>query len=67
VRDTWITLKVLMGNPQRNRPLKRPKWEDNIKMDLVSVVSSVMDWIYVHQDRDYWGALVKTVMNSGVL
>jgi hypothetical protein len=28
--------KILVGKPERKRPLKRPRhrWEDNIKMDL---------------------------------
>jgi hypothetical protein len=28
--------RVLMGEPERRRPLERPRhrWEDNIKMDL---------------------------------
>jgi hypothetical protein len=28
--------RVLVGKPERKRPLRRPrrKWEDNIKMDL---------------------------------
>jgi len=31
--------RFLVGNPQRKRPLGRPrsKWEDNIKMDLQEV------------------------------
>jgi len=31
--------KVLVGKPERKRPLGRPKrrWEDNIKMDLQEV------------------------------
>ena len=30
--------RVLVGKPERKRPLRRPRlrWEDNIKMDLVS-------------------------------
>ena len=32
-------LKVLVGKPERKRPLGRPRrrWEDNIKMDLEEV------------------------------
>jgi hypothetical protein len=32
--------RILVGNPERKRPLRRPryKWEDNIKMDLRVIV-----------------------------
>jgi predicted small integral membrane protein len=36
---------------------------DNIRMDLVGVGWSDMDWIGVVQDRDKWRALVNSVMN----
>jgi len=38
-RIVRVTYGVLMGNPERNRPLGRPKcrWEDNIKIDIKSV------------------------------
>jgi hypothetical protein len=31
-----VAYRVLVGNPERKRPLGRPRrrWEDNIKMDL---------------------------------
>ena len=39
--------RVLMGKPERIRPLGRPRyrWEDNIKMDLQEVGLGDMDWI----------------------
>ena len=44
----------LVGNPEGNRPLGRPRrrWEDNIKMDLQEVGCGGMDWIELAQDRD---------------
>jgi hypothetical protein len=35
------------SNPQGKRPLGRPRhrWEDNIKMDLIEIKWSGMDWI----------------------
>jgi hypothetical protein len=38
--------RVLVGKPEGNRPLGRPRrrWEDNIKMDLQEVGCEVMDW-----------------------
>jgi len=37
----------LVGNPEGMRPLgrTRPRWEENIKIDLQEVGCRVMDWI----------------------
>ena len=50
------------------RPLgrPRPRWEDNIKMDLQEVGCGGMDWIELAHDRDRWRALVNAVMNLRV-
>jgi len=60
--------RVLVGKPERKRPLGRPRrrWEDNIKMDLQEVGCGSMDWIELAQDRDRWQALVNAVMNLRV-
>ena len=57
-----------MGKPEGMRPLGRlrPRWEDNIKMNLQEVGCVGMDWIEVAQDRDRWWALVNAVMNLRV-
>jgi hypothetical protein len=39
---------------------------DNIKMDLREIEWDGMDWIELAQDRDWWRALVDTVMNLRV-
>jgi hypothetical protein len=54
--------------PERERPLGRPKprWDDNIKMDLREIEWGGMCWIHVGQDRDLWRTLVNTVMNFWV-
>ena len=59
---------ILMGKPERKRPLGRPirRWEDNIKMDLQEVGFGGMDWIEVAQDRDRWRALVNALMKFRV-
>jgi hypothetical protein len=60
--------RVLVGKPEGNRPLGRPRrrWEDNIRMDLQEVGGGGMDWIGLAQDRDRWRALVNAVMNLRV-
>jgi hypothetical protein len=39
---------------------------DNIKMDLLEIGLSVVDWIGLAQDRYRWRALVSSVMNLQV-
>jgi hypothetical protein len=55
--------RILVGKPEGNRPLGRPrrKWIDNIKLDLVEIGLSVVDWIGLAQDRYKWRALVNSV------
>jgi hypothetical protein len=45
---------ILVGRPERRRPLGRPtrRWEDNIKMDLREIGFGIVDWIHWAQDRD---------------
>jgi hypothetical protein len=46
--------KVLLGKPEGNRPLGRPRrrWEDGIRMDLREIGLGGADWIRLAQDRD---------------
>jgi hypothetical protein len=39
--------KVMVGKPEGKRPRgrQRPRWEDNINIDLQEVGSRGMDWI----------------------
>jgi predicted small integral membrane protein len=59
---------LLVGKPEGKRPLGRPRrrWIDNIKIDLLEIAFSVVDWIGLAQDRDRWRALVNSVMNLRV-
>jgi hypothetical protein len=60
--------RVLVGKPERKRPLGRPRrrWEDNIKMDLQKVGEGRGDWMELAQDKDRWRALVGTVRDFRV-
>jgi hypothetical protein len=61
--------KVLVGKPERKRPLGRPRrrWEDGIRMDLRVIGLGDVDWIRLSQDRDSWRAVVSAAMNLRVL
>jgi hypothetical protein len=60
--------RLLVGNSQGKIPLGRPrrKWIDDIKMNLLEIGVSVVDWIGLAQDRYRWRALVNSVMNLRV-
>ena len=60
--------RVLVGKPKGNTPpgIPRPRWEDNIKMDVQEVGFGGMDWIELAQGRDSWRALVNVLMNLRV-
>jgi hypothetical protein len=61
--------RVLLGKPERNRPLGRPRrrWDDGIRMNLREISWGSVDWIQLAQDRGRWRILVNTVMNLRVL
>jgi hypothetical protein len=54
--------RILVGNPEGNRSLLRPKcrWVNSIKMEIVW---DGVDWIDMAQDKNQWRALVNTVLN----
>jgi hypothetical protein len=60
--------RLLVGKPERKRPLgrQRHRWIDNIKIDLLEIGLSVLDWIGLAQDRYRWKALMNAVMNLRV-
>jgi hypothetical protein len=60
--------RLLVGKPEGKRPLGRPRRRliDNIKMELLEIGLSVVDWIDLAQDRYRWRALVNSVMNLRV-
>jgi hypothetical protein len=59
--------RLLVGKPEGKTPgRQRRRWIDNIKMDLLEIGVSVVDWIGLAQDRYRWRALVNAVMNLRV-
>jgi hypothetical protein len=60
--------RLLVGKPEGKRPLgrSRHRWINNIKMDLLEIGVSVVDWIGLAQNRYRWRALVNSVMKLRV-
>jgi hypothetical protein len=60
--------RLFVGKPEGKRPLGRPRCRsmDNIKMDLLEIGLSVVDWIGLAQDRYRWRALVNAGLNLRV-
>jgi hypothetical protein len=61
--------KVLVGKPEGERPLGRPRrrWKYGIRMDIGETGLGCVDWIGLAQDRDRWRAVVSAVKNVRVL
>jgi hypothetical protein len=61
--------KILVGKPERKRPLGRPRhrWEDGNRMDLREIGWGSVEWIQLAQDRGWWQALQNRVTNLWVL
>jgi hypothetical protein len=60
--------KLLVGKPEGKRPPGRTRRRriDNIKLNLLEIEFSVVDWIGLAQNRYRWRKLVNSVMNLGV-
>jgi hypothetical protein len=60
--------RVLVGRPEGQRPLGRPRrrWEDNIKLNIREIGIDGANWIQLAQDSVQWRACVNTVMNLRV-
>jgi hypothetical protein len=65
-QQRWIQeVEKLDGRSQLVIP--RPRWEDDIKIDLLEMVWGGTGRNDVLMDRDRWRALVNAVMNIRVL
>ena len=52
--------KIVTGKPPLGRP--RPRWEDNITMDLKEIGIITRNWDDLTQNRDYLRVLVNIVL-----
>jgi hypothetical protein len=54
MREKMNTYMLLVGKPERKRPLGRPRrrWVDNIRISLGEVGLGDVDWIGLAQDRN---------------
>jgi hypothetical protein len=61
--------RLLVGKPEGKRLLGRlrRRWIDNIKIDLLQIGLSGVDWIGLAQDRYRWRALVNALINIRIL
>jgi hypothetical protein len=59
---------ILVGKPERKRPLGRPRCrcEVNIRMGYRKRGLEGVDWLHLSEDRNQWRALLNTVMNLQV-
>jgi hypothetical protein len=59
---------LLVGKPEGKRPLGRLRcrWIENIKVDLLEIGLSGVDWIGLAKDRYRWRALVNSIINLRV-
>jgi hypothetical protein len=60
------TYRLLVRKPEGKRPLGRPRWVDNIRMDLGEEGWGNVDWISLAQDRDKWRTFLNVAMNRQV-
>jgi hypothetical protein len=64
----WKRGEVLVGRPEGERPLGRPRlrWEDNIKLDHREIGIDGANWIQLAEYRVQRRTFVNTVMNLRV-
>jgi hypothetical protein len=68
MREGRGVYRILVGKSEGKRALGRlrRRWEVNIKANLQEMGCWGMDWIDLAKDRDWWRALVNSVMNLRV-
>jgi hypothetical protein len=64
VSNLWIVGVKARG---KGREKPRPRWVDNIKMDLLEIGWGDVDWVGLAQDMGRWRALVNSVSNLWIV
>jgi hypothetical protein len=64
-----IAYRLLVGKPERKRPLGRPRrrWVNSIRMYFGEMRCGDVDWIGLAQDKNRWRAFVNSLLNLRVL
>jgi transposase len=66
-KETRNAYRILVGKPEGKRPLGRPRLGGWTILNILREIAwDGMNWIDLAQDRDWWRALVGTVMNLPV-
>jgi hypothetical protein len=62
-----VAYRLVVGKPEGRRPLGRPRSRcvDNIRMDLLELGWSDVDWVGLAQDRDRWSSCEFGIELSG--
>ena len=65
IKEGRSAFKIVSDKPTGERQLGRPRrrWEDNIRMDLKEIGINTKNLVDSVQDKDYWRALMNTVLN----
>ena len=60
MEEARSAFKISTGKPTGKIPFgrPRPRWKENIRMDLKEIGINTRNWVDSAQDRDYWTVLV---------
>ena len=50
-----------------DKPSGRPRWKNNIGMELKEIGVNMRNWVDSTQDRNYWRTLVNAALNLWIL
>ena len=53
MEESRSAFKILTGTPTRKKPLGRPRWGNNSRMNLKKIGINKRNWVDSAHDRDY--------------